>query len=208
MDVENKSYIKMGIHFYNKDVNEFLKGVILDLKKDKKIISLIDCGCGDGADMYSLISNSLINKKDCVIGIDFSDDRIKAFSQMFPEYESIYGDVLKLSSYLRGRKFDLIISNQLIEHLNNDKKFLLECKNALKNTGHLYLSTVIRSKWGMWIYRRDNHFVIDPTHVNEYPNKEKILSLLEEVGFCIEDYEITLIKFPIIGPLYKTIVKT
>lgn len=75
----------------------------------------------------------------------------------------------------RDNEFDLIVSLAVLEHLENPKLFLNECKRVLKDNCFLYLSTP------NWKYSRDT-FWNDPTHVKPY-TEISLKNILLSVGF-------------------------
>ena len=75
----------------------------------------------------------------------------------------------------RDNEFDLIVSLAVLEHLENPKLFLNECKRDLKDNCFLYLSTP------NWKYSRDT-FWNDPTHVKPY-TEISLKNILLSVGF-------------------------
>tara|TARA_B100000989_G_C19464826_1_gene437791 strand:+ start:174 stop:830 length:657 start_codon:yes stop_codon:yes gene_type:complete len=75
----------------------------------------------------------------------------------------------------RDNEFDLIVSLAVLEHLENPKLFLNECKRVLKDSSFLYLSTP------NWKYSRDT-FWNDPTHVKPY-TEISLKNILLSEGF-------------------------
>jgi len=74
-------------------------------------------------------------------------------------------------SPLTSNKFDLIIFTEAIEHINDQIKFISNCKTLLNPGGLIYMTTpnvcslekrLLRSEWGMFVY---------PEHLSYYSPK-------------------------------------
>ena len=141
------------------------------LKKSKKIV---DLGCGDGGIVSSLI-NSFKSKE--IVGIDISPRRIGSLKKKFPGRKFHCEDICKTS--LKKNLFDIVISTQAIEHVEDDKELIEEIYRILKKGGYVYISSVIKKPWAMYKYRRKGKFVLDPTHEREYQSKEEFLDLFK-----------------------------
>jgi len=60
-----------------------------------------------------------------VVGVDISKDRIRRLRNILLSVESIVANVTDLSSF-PDNSFDMVISNQVIEHVPEDTKMLTE----------------------------------------------------------------------------------
>ena len=133
--------------------------MIQEIVNNKKIIKIIDLGCGDGG----LISSIDKKRKDKKIwGVDISPRRISYLKKKFNKYKFFCKDVC--STDLKENFFDLIISTQVIEHVGNDEKLVKEMYKILKKNGYLYVSSVIKKPFAIYRYRNKGKFVLDPTH--------------------------------------------
>ena len=103
----------------------------------KKLISanldenILDVGCGNGS-----IANKLIIEGYSVYGIDASESGIKV-AKKTNEDKFFVQDInsAKLPVELQDKKFDLIISTEVIEHLYNPRGYIEFCKNVLLQNG-------------------------------------------------------------------------
>lgn len=127
-------FIKDRIEYYSERVNVFSK--ILDDFKFKKVL---DAGCGDGG-----LITEMQKKWDIdAFGLDISKKGIKLAIQ-----KGIKAEIANLSNGIPFKNaFDLIIANEIIEHLNSPDLFLKECRNALKKEGLLIIGTPNLSFW-------------------------------------------------------------
>jgi len=152
------------------------------MTKMGKHFSVLDLGCGDGALLFSLQFQGLLKNVDRVVGVDISEVRVRRLVENVTGVIGLVSDACKVKE-LDGGSFDVIICSQLIEHVPSDHALLREIQRLLKDNGYLYISSVVKKPYGLWIYRRNGVFRLDPTHVREYPSKEAFLLLLEKEGF-------------------------
>ena len=148
--------------------------IVKIVEKSKRIL---DLGCGDGG-VIAAINNKFKDKE--LFGVDISPRRIHGLINKFPNGHFTCGDVSKTP--LNDEFFDLIISTQVIEHLKDDSDFVKEVERLLKPSGYLYVTSVIKKPWAVYIYRNNGKFVLDPTHVKEYKDKKEFLDLFKK-GF-------------------------
>jgi ubiquinone/menaquinone biosynthesis C-methylase UbiE len=140
----------------------------------EKIKSIIDLGCGDG-DFIIAIKKEFprIN----IVGVDVSDRRIETLRKIFPKNEFYLGDICNLKL---KKKFDMVYSSQVIEHVESDIKMVEKMSELLKKGGILHCSSVIKKTWAVYKYRNNGKFVLDPTHEREYRNSKEFLDLFKE----------------------------
>lgn len=146
---------------------------------------VLDAGCGDGINLYGL--NKIICERkwnSLLYGVDYNSLRLERASK-FPFVEAIIQSSLDNLPYEDGW-FDVILCNQVLEHIPQDKKVLQEFKRVIR-PGGLFILGVPNE--GCALARLRNH-VIQPSilkstdHVNFYT--EKIMSeLLTDSDFSI-----------------------
>lgn len=112
----------------------WIKQYIGKLVKEKKSLSILDVGCGDGywTELFCVKSNK-------VTGMDI----IRSFRGNV-HFEFVKGNAKKMP--FADFSFDLITSFDVIEHLKADKEFLREAKRVLKNKGELVIGTPNRER--------------------------------------------------------------
>ena len=113
------------------------------LPSDKKA-SILDLGCGSGFLLQFLIREGYEN----VLGVDISKEQVEfAKGQGLPVVEADSLDFLKTN-----KNFDLIISTEVLEHLNKNEIIELLCaiRDALRPLGSAIIRTVNASSvYGM-----------------------------------------------------------
>lgn len=102
------------------------------LKRQPKS-SLLEVGCGYGYLTYALVKEGFNAK-----GIDISEQAIKSAITNYGDYYST--DTLK-HLINEKEKYDLIISTEVIEHVDNPCGFISDCAALLTPNGKLFLTT-------------------------------------------------------------------
>ncbi len=106
-------------------------------------MSVLDIGCGSGS-----ISFYVAKKVKKVVGIDVSmkavDNCINSAKQLRISEKAAFKRVnfLNLNEL---EKFDMIIMNEVIEHIQEDKKAIKKVSLLLNEGGYLYISTPSRN---------------------------------------------------------------
>lgn len=102
---------------------------------------LLDCGCGDGSFTRALADRAQVEE---VHGIEAQEDRVSA-----AEARGIIVSQVDLNKRLPFDDgfFDIVHSNQLIEHLSNTDFFLREIHRLLKPSGYALISTNNLASW-------------------------------------------------------------
>lgn len=162
--------------------NNFTYRLLLETinKSVKKNATVLDIGCGAGA-----ISLYMASKGHQVTGIDISEKAIKTckdsakFLDLKTKFLTVYFPQEKIRDH-----FDTIIFTEVIEHLEDDRKALMQIHEMLNKNGLLILSTPSESaplhKLGL-----TNSFDKEVGHLRRYSLK-KLTKLLEETGFKIK----------------------
>lgn len=131
--------------YYNKRYSEYEKEQnSLSVERDNKILEyiektgitnlkILDFGCGAG-----FLSVKLSKFSD-VTAIDLSDKAIELLQEKCPQIRAICGDVLKFD--FEEGSFDIVISEEVIEHVNDQPEYLRRASKYLKKGGCLILTT-------------------------------------------------------------------
>jgi ubiquinone/menaquinone biosynthesis C-methylase UbiE len=154
-----------------------------------KPIRILDSGCGDGINLFGL--GNIVREKGwnaSIFGVDYNPLRI-ARASIFSEIEEIRQSSLDALPY-PDDYFDVVLCNQVLEHIQQDKKVVLELKRVLCSGG-IFIVGVPNE--GCFLGRFRNHVVqrsiLQTTdHVNFY-TKESIFNLISGAGFSISKIE-------------------
>ena len=122
----------------NDMINKELLSINIDKISDLSQATILDCGCGNGNKLLS-IKKSFPGFKEYK-GIDNYLPAIKSCEKHSKKgLEFIYGDCLSMP--IGDKSVDVIISNQVIEHISQYEIYLKELKRILKPEGIIILST-------------------------------------------------------------------
>ena len=124
---------------------------------------VLELGCGWGRGVEKLIANC-----DHYTGLDKFTDLVDSLQAKYPTHSFKTADLPYLTEY-QDNSFDYIVTFQVIEHIQNDHKFLEEAARVLKPGGKLMLTTV----------NRDYSLSRNPWHVREY-NTDELSGLMRK----------------------------
>ena len=152
---------------------KFKANIINNFLKEKKIISTLELGCGDGNQLKYL------NYKNYK-GLDVSSSAVEICKKLFQEDESKSFDLLK--NY-PDSKYDLVVSLDVIYHLVEDEVFDSHLKNIFKSSNKhviIYSSNFEDKYIGIVEHVRHRNFtkwieknIMDFKLVNKVSNKFK-----------------------------------
>ncbi len=176
-----------NMQFFGREVSPLLLDAVKTLKRSSRCggVTVLDLGMGDGAVIRALLGAGCIGTLDRIVGIDIDRERCLTAAGAVGEGHFVAGDAVALP--LGDSSVDLVNAWMVIEHVRDDAAMVREAYRVLRDGGRLTLSTVVRRRWGFYIYRRDGRFVLDPTHVREYGATDEFLTLLRDNGFRVRD---------------------
>jgi 2-polyprenyl-3-methyl-5-hydroxy-6-metoxy-1,4-benzoquinol methylase len=152
----------------------------LALKRD---ISILDTGCGGGAFVDYLQKAGFKNTR----GFDSSSKGIEVARKNFPEiYDKFFIHDCYDENLPIDKKFQLIISMEVIEHLYNPKGYIRNLYNWLDKDAHLILTTPYHGYLKNLLITSFNKFDkhVDPLkeggHIKFF-SKNNIYELFEEI---------------------------
>lgn len=133
----------------------------------------LDIFCGNGYGSH-MIASELTNST--ILSIDGSREAIE-FAKKYYSRDNIYF-VRKLFPFkIKKNYYDFAISLESIEHIKDDKRFLIAIRNSLKQNGILILSAPNNRKQDL--LKNPNKF-----HFRHYI-PESMSALLEDLGFSV-----------------------
>ncbi len=158
--------------FYGTDLPPLLAKFATQINLKEKLI--LDLGAGDGEILYSLWKKGYAeeNKSYATEISPFRCDKLRTLSNKIFVDE---GDATHTP--YEPNKFDFIICNQVIEHVEEPAKLLSEAYRVLKPNRCMYLSTVFKKKFNFGYYwNAKGERVLDPTHLREYTHELELLT--------------------------------
>ena len=111
---------------------KFVVSIIEQQKKCEGLV-ILDLGSGQGG------TADVLSEKNIVISLDLSITRILNQNTFSNKLFRVNGDALKVP--LRNNSFDLVILQDVIEHVSDPGKIIDKIYSLLKENGVLYLST-------------------------------------------------------------------
>jgi 2-polyprenyl-3-methyl-5-hydroxy-6-metoxy-1,4-benzoquinol methylase len=152
--------------------------------------SILDVGCGAGSFGAAIREE----RPECqLFGIElFADEAVKAREH----YDHVWaGDVHSVLEEIQGQSFDLIVFNDLLEHLVDPGRCLQQCLRLLSPQGRVLASIPNMRFWPAlsdllfqadWRYRDAG--VMDSTHLRFFTRKS-IIRMLEQNGYTVTAIE-------------------
>ncbi len=111
---------------------KFIRSVILQSEKCSNL-SVLDLGSGEGGTAQILAEDNF------VVSFDISKVRLTRQAANHIRASQINGDGLHLP--FKNNSFDLVIVQDVVEHVSNAHGLIVQIKHVLKNGGILFLST-------------------------------------------------------------------
>jgi len=175
-----KAYLETNDSLYNR-----LKKQSLERFLRKNLFSVngktvADIGAGGG-----IWTRFWLNEGAKVSALDLRSPILEGNKMRNPEAEFIQGDAATIDL---GKKFDIIFSKDLIEHMPDDKAFLRNMASHLKEEGYLAITTQnsfslnYLIEGGCYFLLGKNWCGWDPTHLRFY-NFRSLRRKLDETGF-------------------------
>jgi len=121
---------------YARDISigrgKFVKSIIINFSECKKL-RILDLGSGEGG------TSAVLSENNEVISIDISKIRLQRYAGSGYKNAVICGDALFMP--FKEKSFDIIILQDVIEHLNNLEIVINNLNKILSDGGIIYLST-------------------------------------------------------------------
>lgn len=160
-------YERPGTHKFHKNrYSEIIQWMCSIISPGHKINRIMDVGCGQGWAMQA-IKEKFPNAE--VTGIEpsaFNSARTK--EKGFSVYE---GKIEKLDI---SEKYDLVYANNVIQHVNDARKFLISLASIVKDDGIIIITCPDGSKPNVELLWSDQNFSFLPEH---------LINLCKESGF-------------------------
>ncbi len=155
---EQKKYYNLRWSKPNHLNNLQMQRLIIILQAFEKIqiknANILDFGCGTGW------LASILNKIGHTTGIDLSDKAIENAKRISPETKYISADVFE-HKFSKG-SFDVLVSQEVIEHLDDQEKYIGLSADYLKKGGYLIMTTPNAFNFTNWTEEQLNAWNMQP----------------------------------------------
>lgn len=149
---------------------------------------ILDAGSGFGQYSYYLART---NRKGRILGVDVKTEQIEDCNIFFKKdgLTNAYFQFADLTSFVAENSFDLILSVDVMEHIEEDVQVFRNFYNSLKSGGMLLISTP-SDKGGSDVHDHHEHYRNDGSasfideHVRDGYNIGEIQEKLKKAGFA------------------------
>lgn len=190
LEIINEIYSKYSknLDLHIKINREKIEKIEKTFKRKLENLDILEVGVGNGALAY------LLSPRNNYIGFE-------PYSIFWKQIDNlnlsnrVYKTTFK-KEIIMGKKFDVIIANDVIEHLYNPSEMLIEFKSFLKQDGFIWLEVPDES----YIRIKGMIRILLSTYIKKYPTNpdhkilftnETFLSFLKNLGFSILYYEMS-----------------
>lgn len=159
------------------DVSHRQADVIAGWLSGRSGLRILDAGCGTGWLTAQLTSYG------SVIGTDLADEVIERATVRVPSACFIAGDIMDVDV---GSEFDVVVSLEVLSHVEDQLAFLRRLHGLLKPGGQLMLATQNRP-----VLERFNR--IPPPargQIRQWVDQSALRDLVAEAGFRVEDISV------------------
>jgi len=178
-----KNYDKDRYASEDQKINDFLtKQIVLGFTNGIKGKKILDCGCGTGRFVEFFAKEGAE-----VVGSDISENMLEIAKKKVPAAAFVKADIFSLP--FENKTFDIIICSQVLTHLHNYKKPLLEMKRVLKDEGIIIID--IRNI--LWPYRLPLLLkrIFKKSNGDYYPDYTsiwRIKGICNEIGLKVDNF--------------------
>ena len=193
----------MKVQEYSKR-SQFFTGhvplLLAEIMRSENWQSCLEMGCGDGSLVRALDEQGyLAGKSACAM--DISRERMGLVREAGTAIMGLVGDVS--ATPVRDGSIDLIITSQVIEHVDDDGAMVSEMHRLLRKDGVAYISTIFKKWYGWYFYRCNGKWTMDPTHLREYSADDQLLDHFRRHGLEIIANEKVLRRIPLIDSVLR-----
>lgn len=139
----------------------------------KKNLAIADFGCGRGWLSHKLAAFGQVT------GFDISERSVENARRSFPAINFVCLDASEPVPADHRERFDLVVSSEVLEHLEDQPTYLANINTLLKNDGRLLLTTP-NGLWHDVFYRDGREKWKQP--VENWVNLERLTALVTEAG--------------------------
>jgi SAM-dependent methyltransferase len=166
----------------------------------------VEIGAGDGTKLQSLLADKALTRYSRIIATDISSTRISHIQRYLQGIEAFTGDAMALP--LPDQSADFCFSDQVIEHVPDDRAMAREIRRILRPGGKAFVGSVLKLPGAWYFYRNGGQWRIDPTHVREYSSESEYVQVFTDAGLVVDRVEVSPIAFPLTDLFIRALVRT
>ena len=169
----------------------FILPCVKAILKNKKIESVFDIGCGNGA-----LCHALFQEGYHIAGMEYDQQGYDIARQSYPAIEFFHGSVYEANEQIREAYpsgFDCVISTEVIEHLFSPQELPLFATQLLKPQGLLIISTPYHGYVKNCLISLLNGWDVHCSPLWEgghikFWSRKTLTKLLRNNGFCVMEF--------------------
>jgi SAM-dependent methyltransferase len=144
---------------------------------------ILDIGCGCGFHDMVMAEYPFVERVDA---FDYSARSIEKAQEAYP-HPKVHRAVAALESFSVSAPYDLVVSFQVFEHLEDTRPYFEFCRQATAQGGHIaiFMPNRLRLANALRMLRFKKPELLDPQHYREYTARETI-ALGRKAGFVPE----------------------
>lgn len=127
---------------------------------------ILDVGCGCGFHDPEMAARPFVQKVDA---IDYSAESIKKADEAYP-HPNVSRHASDFASFKPTQKYELVVSFQVFEHLDNTDEYFEFCRDVVADKGHIAIFTPNRLRYTNFKRKLLGKplELLDPQHFTEY----------------------------------------
>jgi SAM-dependent methyltransferase len=165
----------------------------------------VDVGVGDGYKLKQAIDEGSLSSFEKILAFDISPERIERLKRHVSSVVGEVGDALALP--LPDASADFVISDQVIEHVPDDRAMAREIYRILAPTGRAIIGSVVKEKGAWYFYRCNGQWRLDPTHLREYESLDQYSGIFVAAGLEVIETAKVPLTFPIADLLLRSLLR-
>ena len=163
-------------------------------------LALADLGCGDGPLFAALERSGFISPERPVYAVDLEADRLARVTSRFPWVSAIVASADSVPEIPDGA-LDAVCSTMVMEHVPDERAYLIEIRRTLQPGGRAYVTTVHKKTWAWYFRKREGESVLDTSHLREYTDVDDVLAPVASAGLKVLAVERRQLWFPLLDPV-------
>lgn len=166
--------------------------------------TFLDAGAGDGSRAADMLRSGRLAGFHRIVATDISPLRTRAMRlHLPPNVVTLVADSAALP--FDDGEIDFYFSDQVIEHVPDDRAFAREIHRVLALHGRAFVGSVTKGRRAWYFYRCKGEWRLDPTHLREYCDLASFLATFRDadlevlwaetvpMGHPIADYVLRLL---------------